>query len=509
MTTLLCMLLCAALAAHGVNAIPADPHYFTQRVDHFTSDERTYQQRYYLNETSFGKNSGSPIIMIMGGEGEISPQTGIFYPSIVLLAERLHALIIEPEHRGYGTSQPTPFNTSTMSLITPQQALADAVDLIAATQAARNCTGRAGSGRRCPGVTVGGSYPGWLSAMMRLRYPGVVDAAYSASSPIQMYAQAIDQFAYYRIVTESAARASPACPDAVRAALAATLGAPGVTKDAIVTGLNLCTPLPRYIGDNATLLVEEVSMVFMYSWANLNMANYPPPNTGLLSACRAIETAATPWAAVSGFLASYAATAVGARGAQLSTSSMLAPSACYNLSLQLPSGHDATISSGDWSGVGTGDDGSSWDFETCTFLVEAIGTNNVTDMFLPRTWTLEWLTQHCQARFGVTPSPRELANIWGFDIERLPSVTSRIVFTNGLNDGWAAGGVLTNLSDTLLTYNIPDGAHHSDLARSWPSAADTPDVTLVRALVADVIAGWLRDVAAEEAAAAAGVATTA
>ena len=57
----------------------------------------------------------------------------------------------------------------------------------------------------------------------------------------------------------------------------------------------------------------------------------------------------------------------------------------------------------------------SWDFETCTFLVEQIGTNGVSDMFTPRNWTIDWLNAHCAARFGVTPQPRALADLWGFD----------------------------------------------------------------------------------------------
>jgi hypothetical protein len=66
-----------------------------------------------------------------------------------------------------------------------------------------------------------------------------------------------------------------------------------------------------------------------------------------------------------------------------------ASSGCYNISLQLPAGANATVSSGDWSGVGSGADSSSWDLETCSLLIERISTNNVTDMFLPRAFTLE------------------------------------------------------------------------------------------------------------------------
>lgn len=120
--------------------------------------------------------------------------------------------------------------------------------------------------------------------------------------------------------------------------------------------------------------------------------------------------------------------------------------------------------------------------------------NGVTDMFLPRAWSLEWLAAHCASRFaGVVPAPRAYAEAWGSDPERLPRVASRIVFTNGLNDGWSAGGVLANLSDTLLAFNIKDGAHHSDLSHAWPSAADTPDVTAARAAVALTLERWLAD----------------
>jgi pimeloyl-ACP methyl ester carboxylesterase len=465
-------------------SIPSTPFNFTQRVDHFSMNQATYQQRYYQNLTNF-LGPGSPIICIMGGEGAIAPSTGIFYPPMVILAEQLGAAIIEPEHRFYGTSQPTPpFDTQRLELLTAPQALEDAVAFIQAKQVELGCSGKNGE-PRCPVVTVGGSYPAWLAAMMRLRYPAVVDIAYAASAPMHFYAQSIDQYAYYRVVTESAERASPGCPAAVRSMLASTLAI--ATKDEIVSKL-LCTPLPEYLQNgDLTLLVDELSMVFTYSWANLNMANYPPPNTGLLAACQAIQSLAPndSWTALLNFLTSYSTS-------PLFTSSTT--STCYNISTQLPSGVNATITGGDWSGDGTGDDGSSWDFETCTLLVEAIGMNNVSDMFLPRVWSYDWLNQHCMNRFGVVPTPRALADVWGFDESALPSITSRIIFTSGLNDGWSAGGITRNLSDTLLAFNMPNGAHHSDLNHLWPSSNDTPDVASTRNTVAQIITNWLREI---------------
>ena len=212
------------------------------------------------------------------------------------------------------------------------------------------------------------------------------------------------------------------------------------------------------------------------------MQNYPPgPSTSLSQACRTFTSAhGSAWDTLANFLKGF--------------STDFKPSACYNVSSQLPSGPNATVSSGDWSGVGTGTDGSSWDFETCSLLVERISTNNVSDMFLPRTFSLDWLAGHCASRFNIQPQPRLLADLWGFDADRLPHVTDHIVFTNGLNDGWSAGGILKNISDTLLAFNAATGAHHSDLSHSWPSNTDTPDVLLMREQVASVLTGWIQEI---------------
>ena len=160
----------------------------------------------------------------------------------------------------------------------------------------------------------------------------------------------------------------------------------------------------------------------------------------------------------------------------------------------MPSGPNASISGGDWSGVGSGDDGTSWDFQTCSLLTTPIGTNNVTDMFLPRPWDWGWLQQHCLDRFGIVPQPRLLPDLWGLDLEALPRAASRIAFTNGLMDGWSVGGVQQNLSASLLAFNMPNGAHHSDLNYVWPDPSkDTEDVLQVRELVAQTLQGWLKE----------------
>ena len=157
-------------------AIASKPlYYHEQLVDHFSTSDATFTQRYYQNDTAF-QGPGFPILLIVGGEGAIPPSMGLFYPYVVdVLAPMMGALVLEPEHRFYGESRPS---TTSLTLLSPQQALADTVRLVRTIQAARNCSTQRQSTRYCPVFCMGGSYPGFLSAMLRLRYPAVFDGAY-------------------------------------------------------------------------------------------------------------------------------------------------------------------------------------------------------------------------------------------------------------------------------------------------------------------------------------------
>mmetsp|Transcript_19725 Transcript_19725/g.46113 ORF Transcript_19725/g.46113 Transcript_19725/m.46113 type:complete len:508 (-) Transcript_19725:210-1733(-) len=470
---------------------------YTQRVDHFGTSQGTYSQRYYEQDTYF-KGPGYPIFMIMGGEGAIPPEVGLFYPWVYeVLAKEFGALVVEPEHRYYGTSLPFghhSYETEPMRLLNPQQALADAADFVTAMQRERNCTKR-GTPGYCPVVTFGGSYPGFLSAMMRLRYPAVVDVGYAASAPMKFYAQEVDQFEYYKIITASAERASPNCPDAVRSALSIMLQTPVAD---LIKELGICTPLPAYLVGHDDLFMSELVMAVRVQFANLNMANYPPTNaTGLAVACsnfvdsriaplEALKLLLTPESV--SMMIDRVSARLGLRPQGLKSST----NGCFDFSAQVPAGPNGTLACGDWSGCGGGVGGDSWDYETCVFLVETIGTNNLTDMFPARNWSLSWLTQHCQDRFQVTPEPTALVDLWGFSPSTLLATgATNIIFTNGLNDGWSAGGFTESLSSQLLVFNMPNGAHHSDLSHSPPSPDDTPDVTDTRNQAAAVINLWL------------------
>ena len=431
----------------------------------------------------------------------VPPSIGLFYPFISALADRFGGLVVQPEHRFYGASQPlgnaaTWPGTAHLPLLRPQQALADAVALVRAVQTERGCDGTIDGKARCPVVAVGGPYPGCLSFFARLRYPAVFDAAYAASAPLKFFSGETSQYAYYDLVTGVAARFQ-GCDKSLRAALEATLSeAAGKSEAELVKSLQLCAPLPAYVQGNVDLLREELGMVVMYTFATLSMGNYPPgDSTAFESACDAVnkqQASGDSFGALRAVLLSWVAK-LGAATAAMDASATA--DACFNMSAQLPAGANSTISSGDWTGVGTGSDGANWDWQTCTLMVDPAATSE-RSMFLPRPWSTEWLRRHCASRFGVAPQPSLLADMWGFDSRTLQRMATsgqltNVIFTNGLLDGWSAGGYQANLSDTVVAFNLPNGAHHSDLSHKAPGSGDTPDVLATRRSVATLLQDWL------------------
>ena len=202
----------------------ARPHYYKEQLIYHESSSnptdipdphlrgifytKTWRQRYYLCDKHF-KRPG-PIFLIMGGEEEITPQDGILYPFVSEhLAPHFSAMVIQPEHRFYGDSQPLGStskvtNEALIKLMHSEQAMWDAVKLVDYIKSRYGCASSSTSEHHCPVIAVGGSYPGFLAAMMRFVHPDKVDAAYAASAPMQFYAQKVEQWAYYDHITKVA-----------------------------------------------------------------------------------------------------------------------------------------------------------------------------------------------------------------------------------------------------------------------------------------------------------------
>ena len=466
------------------------PLFFDQKVDHLDpSNTNKWKHRYYAQSKYF-LGPGHPIILIVGGEE--GNDDGFFYPFIEgHLAEQFGAFVIHPEHRFYGISQPVDPSVATTndlkSYFTVKQAISDMLAIVEFYQQELGCSKDKHSPEYCPVISVGGSYPGFLSAIMRLHYSDVVDIGYASSAPLLLYSMDADQFGYFDTVTSVAEKSSPGCAEAVRSTLAEvdqTLRGASNYLDLAHDKLNICPgSIPSYIKNNA-MLSEELMLIIGPAFADMNMFNYPPDRkTDLHEACRLFQdTSLDSWEKLSKFWRRY-----------LDDIDWKLP--CFDMKSQLPAGPRATLSASDWSGVGSGHDGEMFDFHCCSTLTPAVGFSNKS-MFPHREWTLEWLTQHCLERFDVIPDPYKLVREFKFT-DLVGQGATRILFTNGLNDLWSAGAYLESLSDSLLVINMPNSAHHSEFKYTNHQNRDTADVRQAHENITSILSGWLMEVKGE------------
>ena len=108
------------------------------------------------------------------------------------------------------------------------------------------------------------------------------------------------------------------------------------------------------------------------------------------------------------------------------------------------------------------------------------------DIFWDRPANATAIAEHCEATYAVAPKGNWVAATSEFG---RASSASNIVFSNGEYDPWRSGGVLSNLSDTLIAVDIAQGAHHLDLFFSDP--ADPPSVIAARQVEVAAIRRWV------------------
>ena len=257
--------------------------YFDQKVDHFDSDNNdTFKNKYITYEKHF-KGPGHPIFLILGGE---DPLDNLITPNVYYyMSKDFGAAAIGVEHRYFGDSYPVKDYThkDLQRLMTPEQAVEDFSDAAQWYRKKLGCSLDKSSKHYCPVITVAGSYPGFLSAMMRLAHPDVIDIAYATSAPLHLYSHAVDDKTYYDYVTMVADAAVPGCAAAVKKtmhefhdwALDAT---DGLTLDQKKSMVKICPlGIPQYIYDDENpidLWWTEVDEIITAHFAEANMGTF-------------------------------------------------------------------------------------------------------------------------------------------------------------------------------------------------------------------------------------------
>lgn len=265
---------------HDVSVDGLVGKFFDQKVDHFDPNNHDTFPNKYMSFEKFFKGPGHPVFFILGGE---DPLDNLITPAVYYyLSEYFGAAALGVEHRYFGESLPVKdfTNEDLKRLMTPEQAVEDFAYAAKWYREQLGCSPDRSSKDYCPLITVAGSYPGFLSAMMRLTHPELVDIAYATSAPLHLYSHGVDDKTYFDYVTEVADKAVPGCAAAVKKTMTefhdwAVDTTNGLTLDQKKSMIQIC-PLgvPQYIYDDENPMEmwwTEVDEIVTAQFAESNM----------------------------------------------------------------------------------------------------------------------------------------------------------------------------------------------------------------------------------------------
>merc|ERR1719167_807465 len=437
-----------------------EEQYFDQVLDHFTAtDGRTWPQRFWENWDNYAE--GGPAFIMIGGEAEASPGW-LGYGQWAKWAKENGAAMFLLEHRYYGKSNPTEdMSTENMRYLSSRQGLEDLGHFMTAMNVKYNQT--------FSWVTFGGSYPGSLSAWMRLRFPHLVTGSVSSSGPL--FAK-LDYFEYLQVVADALDTTGPDCNVAMTQALTAVENL--VTDENSWGDLSvmfkLCTDLD---GSNILdvmsfmkLLIDNLAGIVQYNGRF---------SEDIFSICEVMtdESIGEPinrLAAVNDIM--------------LGLNQEECVDHEYESFLSL-------LTETSWSGGGVG--WRQWIWQTCTEFGWYQTTNQESGVY-GRSLPLEFFEQWCQDAFGadftheMLQKSVEASNIEYGGYE--PSV-SNVVFVHGSIDPWHAMGVLDDLHEDAPSIYITGTSHCADM---YPDREGDPEeLTAARIRIGGLVRKWLEN----------------
>ncbi|GMN56145.1 hypothetical protein TIFTF001_025263 [Ficus carica] len=89
-------------------------------------------------------------------------------------------------------------------------------------------------------------------------------------------------------------------------------------------------------------------------------------------------------------------------------------------------------------------------------------------------FVLEEFIEDCTDYYGVPPRPHWVTTYYGgHDIKLiLHRFASNIIFSNGLRDPYSSGGVLENISNSVLAISTTNGSHCLDILQAKETDPD-------------------------------------
>lgn len=450
--------------------VPPD-QWFDQTLDHFhPTDDRTWRQRYFVNDTFY--RPGGPAFLMIGGEGQDNP-IWMVAGTWLEYAKQYGAICFSLEHRFYGQSHPTEdMSVKNLVYLTSTQALADLANFISTMNEQHNLT-------HSKWIAFGGSYPGSLAAWLRLKYPHLVHGSVSTSGPLIAKA---DFHEYLEVVSQAIDLTSPQCNKALKRALqqAEQLTLHRVGWNLLSKLFRLCSPFDgtdtRDTSNLLESLVGNFEDVIQYNKDNREFEGVTTANITINDLCNIMDS----------------------QGGNLSPIQLLAKVNSFMLDATKDKCLEHTYQSmikemqaTSWSssaGVG----GRQWTYQTCTefgwYQTSNLDQHPYTDQF-----NLTFFEQQCSDIFGAKYNQDLLqrgiqrSNVMygGKSIK-----VSNVVFVHGSFDPWHALGITQDVGPDATAIFIQGTAHCANMYPEDPE--DPPQLKAARQAVGQKIGQWLK-----------------
>jgi len=454
--------------------------YLGQRLDHFDHTNMvTFNQRYFLTKQYVVEDSSMEVTFLcVGGEGpEFDSSvlvdsvhcTGDMLELAQLLSQNHHVSVhvYALEHRYYGKSYPSfpngksPVTIQNLKYLSSRQALEDLAHFV------RYINTREGRDTRW--VTFGGSYPGFLAAHARLKYPHMIFAGVSSSAPMKIV---VDFPGYYHVVKKdlkySKVGGSASCYDIVKKGH--EQAAQMADHQELASIFNVCDGDKLEERRNQEMLLGD-GLIFVPSQSNDPSCTYELCNIQRL--CEFIDDI---------HAANFTTT-------ELEILALVA-------SKQRKSDECVEV---DWNKtlaelsrpIVTDNGWRSWLWQTCTEFGFYQTCEDEDCPFASSYHTVDIDLEICKVAFGVTDVYENIeASInyyGGLDVNG----GSRVLFVNGDVDPWSALGLLNSTDAKFPAAVVPGASHHA-----WThskKASDSDEINTVRELIYSTVISWLHD----------------
>ncbi|KAK2422071.1 lysosomal Pro-X carboxypeptidase [Trifolium repens] len=433
------------VAPHEVPKMFQTAKFLMELVESF----KTFNQRYFINFKYWGgANSSTPIFVTFGGEAalEVSQE---YVGFIEENAASFKALLVYIEHRYYGKS--VPFGTKeevlkNIGYFNSAQALADYADVIIHIKKILHA-------ESSPVVVIGGSYSGMLASWFRLKYPHLAIGALASSAPILFMDDMIQPNAFMDAVSKDFKEESQTCYEAISNSWSEIEKVASQPNGLSILSqrFNSCNPL------NQTLeLSSYLETVYAYA-AQYN----DPPVYPVTEICDGIDRASFGNNILDKI---YSGVVAFHRGVKT----------CHHMNFSTNI-HEMDL---------------EWGWQRCSEIVIPFGKGK-DSMFQPQPFDLKSFVEKCKKDYGVSPRTHWISTYYGGqDIKLiLKRFGSNIIFSNGLKDPFSSGGILSDLSKSLVAIPTINGSHCLDL---YPSKQSDPGWLIEqRKKELKIIHGWI------------------